>query len=338
MNQTLQLIKSLWRGLWPLLSIIFIILISAELYWQYELRHPSTRDAVLYNGLTPISTQVDGRITQIAVKPDQAVQKGQLLFSLDDSQAKINLQTAELNLTLAQQNLKQLAAQLIEATQKVKQTAADLEITQKEYARYTKLYNQKAISNSDYESKQSALLMAQSNYKDALANKTIIQAKIGEKGKNAAIAQAQLNIHNAILALNDHYIHAPISGHLGNFNLAVGQLVSANTVLFGILPNDGWGIHANILEPFMRNIKVGQPVSFTTSMYPGHHYHGIVSGIGYGVQIDGWQASAAVPNIDPSFNWLTVTKRFPILIKVTSKDNPYLRFGASVNVTIDASH
>jgi multidrug efflux system membrane fusion protein len=338
MLRVTTILKSLIRGLWPLLVLVVIILLIAVGYWYYEQRYPSTQDAVLYNPVVAIGSQITGRVVQVNVKPDQAVKRGQLLFMLDNRQAVINLHAAKVKLLVAKQQLQQLKANLLISRQSVTKAKANLTLAQKQAERYQQLYQKHAVAEDQYDKTQSALVNARAKYASALSQVHVIEAKIGAPGQNAAIAQAKLAIAQAQLALSYCRVHAPISGILTNLNLSVGQQVEANKILFGISPIGEWGIHANILEPFVGRIKVGQPVTFYTRVSPEQQYHGVVSGIGIGVNIPGWQSNQALPTISPTFHWVSVAKRMPIFIKVTSPNTYHqFRFGGSVSVTINTT-
>lgn len=305
-------------------------------YWHYELKHPSTQDAVMYSKLVSITPQTSGRVTGVYVKPDQYVKKGELLFKIDDRQAKLNVQAAQIKLIVAEQAFSQLNSNLTIKKQGLQQAQLNLKYANKQYQRYAKLFKEKAISKSKLDSLKTTLLKAKASYQSAQNAVTIVKTEIGKPGKNTAIEKAKLALAQSQLALSYCNEKAPISGFLSNFNLEVGQKVNAEHVLFGINSTQHWAIHANILEPFLRNIKVGQRVTFKTRTNPGNTYHGIVSGIGQAIDISGWQSNQALPDISPAFQWVSVAKRFPVMIKVLSKDkNKDFMFGGSVSLTIN---
>jgi len=331
-----DLFKALVKGLWLFVCVVIVLIIIALIYWHHEQKFPSTQDAVLFSHVTPISPRTSGNIINVAVKPDQFVNKGQLLFAIDDRQATLAVENAKTNLSIAEQNLVQEKANLLVAKQNMNKLFSALTLQQTQYRRLTKLLTENAISVSKVDQTKQALIAAKAQYEMGLANLKIAQAKVGKPGKNTQVEKAKLALQQAELNLSYCKITAPERGYLTNLNLAIGQTVQANKVLFGINPVSQWYIHANILEPFLKNVKVGQPVSFHTIINPEKTYTGYVSGIGRGINIVGWQAQQALP-VDPAtFQWITVAKRFPIIITVTSND-PQFRFGASASLTINTT-
>lgn len=196
----------------------------------------------------------------------------------------------------------------------------------------------------------------QSNYQQALANaqKSIddynryaqLNKTIGTiSAQNFENARIQMQIDTATLAskkdLLDHTrIRAAQSGVLANFYVQVGQYVTPGVSLGSLLITHSAWLQANILEPFLQYIKIGQPVNFSLRMYPGVHFKGIVEGIDYAIATDA-QVSAGAPlaNVPADYNWVYLPKRFPIRIKVLSANNAVtpFRVGASAYVEINTT-
>ena len=89
----------------PLTFIAPIVLIVAAYFgfkaWDFSQHHESTDNAQVAGDLVQLAPQVAGKIALVAVKENQHVQKGQLLYELDPAkyqaaveQAKANLQSA----------------------------------------------------------------------------------------------------------------------------------------------------------------------------------------------------------------------------------------------------
>ena len=335
-----QIFNALWRGLWPFIIVVIMVVLSAVIYWHHQVRYPSTADAVLFNDVVSLSPNVSGTVTAVMVKQDQLVHKGDLLFSIDARLYQIALQQAQNQGVMARQTLMQNQAAVLTAKAHLVSTTSNLNLQQTQYDRKLQLFNTGAVAANEMDVAKQALQAAQANQQVAEAAVTSAEARVGDPNHNTAIEQANLAIAQAELNLSYTQVKAPVSGYLTNVNLTPGQYVAAGTVLFGIAENGVWHIHADILEPFLEKVRVGQLVRFRLLMYPGRSYEGVVSGIGYGVHIDGWQNNQALPQVAPSFDWISVAKRFPIMIEVTSPHDqtqtPF-RIGASVALNIDTT-
>lgn len=339
-----NILFALFKGLWPFLLALVLVTLAIWAYWEWELNYPSTSDAVLYNNVVAIAPEISGTVSSVNVKDAQYVQAGTILFSLDNRQQKIDLLTAQNNLAKAMQVFTENQAAVASAKANLANAQSEMNLQKAVYDRRLSLFKSGAASPNDLDIAKQAFLAAEGNLQIAQATLNSAIAALGNpdphlnttiETANIALAQAQLNLSYTL-------IQAPTSGFLINLNLTPGQRVSANTTLFGLISSGSktnpFQIQAYILEPFLKNIHVGQPVSFTLRTYPDQTYQGVVSGIGYGIDINDWQSNQSLPTVDSSFNWISVAKRFPIMITVTSphdfETHPF-RIGASVSVSID---
>ena len=92
-------------------------------YFHYAAGHPSTDDAFVQGDTVSISSKIFGRVIRVLVQGDQHVSQGQLLVTLDPTDAQIAVQQAEATLLAAKTRV--LAAQAALVTQR-HQTIAGL--------------------------------------------------------------------------------------------------------------------------------------------------------------------------------------------------------------------
>ena len=171
----------------------------------------------------------------------------------------------------------------------------------------------------------------------ALANlanaRQIVAAKHAPGGDdNPLIRQAKASLAGAQLALKNTIVHAPASGQLVNVRLRKGNNIAAGMPLFSIVEQQNWWIQANFKETDLARIKVGQPATVKVDIYPHHVFHGVVEALS--------QSSGAIFSLLPpenaTGNWVKVTQRFPVRIRITNLAPAYpLRVGASATVKID---
>lgn len=160
------------------------------------------------------------------------------------------------------------------------------------------------------------------NRDNSVANFKIAAAKV--ERANAALAQASLNLHYT-------RITAPSNGWVTNFSLRAGDMVSANQPLFALISDDEFWIDANFKETEMAAIQPGQQAVIETDLYPHHPFAGTVESISGGAGA----AFSLLPPQNATGNWVKVTQRIPVRIRVLNPDNRYpLRIGASVTATV----
>jgi membrane fusion protein (multidrug efflux system) len=101
-----------------------------------------------------------------------------------------------------------------------------------------------------------------------------------------------------------------------------------------VVPLAGVWIDANVKEPQLRAIRVGQPAIVSTDVYGSHvEYHGKVAGIAAGTG----GAFSLLPPQNATGNWIKVVQRVPVRIALDPaelKEHP-LRVGLSTTVNID---
>lgn len=189
-----------------------------------------------------IGSSISGIIKEIYVDFNSKVKKGQLLATIDPEPYLAQVEQAKANLLIAEVNLEKAKVSLLEA--------------QNNYKRYSKLYEEKLISDIEYERYLFLLKTAQAQTKEAEAK--VIQAK-------AALRQANTNLKYT-------KIRSPINGIVISKNIEIGQTVTASFQspnLFIIAEDlSKMQIHTSIDESDIAKIKVGQKAYFTIDAYP----------------------------------------------------------------------
>jgi membrane fusion protein, multidrug efflux system len=216
-----------------------------------------------------VTPQASGRITGVFFKKGQDVEKGQLLFTLDDRSQQAALQQAQgtlakdlavvnqANATVARDlgQVEQAKATVEKDLALVGQAQANLakDLAQAKYAqatssRYDNLYKQGAISRDQAQqysaNSQSSTATNQAN-QQAIANAEAVlksdrvavkNAEAVVEGDRAAVenAEAVANadrgaLNNAKVLLSYTKIYAPIAGRVGNVLVTEGNVVQANS-------------------------------------------------------------------------------------------------------------
>jgi membrane fusion protein (multidrug efflux system) len=131
------------------------------------------------------------------------------------------------------------------------------------------------------------------------------------------------------------HVTAPAGGWVTNASLRPGAIVQAGTPAFAIVEDGDWWVDANFKETDLGRIKPGQKASIRLDMYPGLTLDGVVESISAG----SGATFSVLPPENATGNWVKVTQRFPIRIKITSAPSPDkpLRLGSSATVTIDTT-
>ena len=86
--------KPIVRGLVTLILLAGAAVVGGKL-WFYYLEAPWTRDGRVRADVVQVATDVSGLVDEVAVHDNQAVQKGQLLFRIDQSRFQLALRDAQ---------------------------------------------------------------------------------------------------------------------------------------------------------------------------------------------------------------------------------------------------
>jgi membrane fusion protein (multidrug efflux system) len=169
----------------------------------------------------------------------------------------------------------------------------------------------------------------------AEANLEQAQSALGEAGKrNASVRAAVAKLDQAKLDLEHTRIFAPASGWLANFGLRPGSTVQVGFVLFAIISDEEYWVDANFKETELARIRPGQHATIRVDMYRDREFRGVVESLSVG----SGAAFSLLPAQNATGNWVKVTQRVPVRIRVIDPDAKHpLRVGttATVRVAVD---
>lgn len=316
------------------ITTLIVIIVAIVLYWQYQAIHPSTDDAYVQANVIQIAPQISGQIDHIDTADNQTVKKDQLLFSIDPKPFTYKVEQAQAQLKQTEQDLIAKADAVKTAEAMVTEREAEEVVAQKNYDRIIYLANSDQATKSEADQVTSQLEAAKAALTAAKTEVLKAKAELGAPGnQNADLEVAQENLNAALLNLQYTKIYAPEDGVITNFDLRVGDVVTADEETFSLIEDNVWWVDANYKETDLTHIKVGQKAKIVVDIYPDYTFTGIVDSIS-----DGSGASfSLLPPENATGNWVKVTQRFPVKIIVNNLNSKYpLRVGASATVTIDA--
>ncbi len=202
-----------------------------------------------------------------AIDYGSAVEKGTVLAKIDDSlyvaalnAAKAQLRQSEANKIVADSNVLQMKAKLVEA--------------QNDWTRAQKLGPSDALAQTTYD-------QYQATYETAKANLAAAMAAV--KQAIAAIAQAKASFTSAKINLDYCTVKSPVKGVIIDRQVTLGQTVVSSfsaPSLFLIATNlKRVQVWASVNEADIGSIAKDQPVTFTVDAYPNQTFEGRVGKI-----------------------------------------------------------
>jgi membrane fusion protein (multidrug efflux system) len=333
-------------------------------YALFGSHHVETDNAYVAADAAQVTPLVGGPVRSVQVRDTQTVQRGQVLVTLDDSDARITLASAEADLAKAQRRVRgylatdeSLTAQITarEAAQAsaaatLASAQADLERARIDLDRRKALAVNGAVSGDELTRAQNAFANAQAAATSAKAAQVQAQANraaaVGSLSANTVltdgttvetnpeVAAARARVEQARLDLVRTVIRAPIDGVVTRRNVQIGQRVAPGATLMQVVPIQQAYVDANFKEGQLRKVAIGQPVALKADLYGGSvTYHGKVVGLSGGTG----SAFALIPAQNATGNWIKVVQRLPVRIALDPaelKANP-LRVGLSMTAVID---
>jgi membrane fusion protein, multidrug efflux system len=136
-------------------------------------------------------------------------------------------------------------------------------------------------------------------------------------------------VDRARLDLERCRVVAPFDAYVTNMNISVGAYARPGTPMFTLIDTRKWWVVANYREGKVKNIRIGAPVDVYLMGHPERKFGGLVESIGYGVFPEDGSVVTGLPNIERTLNWVHLSSRFPVRIRVQNPDPDLFRIGAT---------
>ena len=317
-------------------SVPILLVGSATAYYIANDHYVSTDNAYVQQDKVSISTEVGGRIIDVAVQENDVVNAGDLLFRIDPAPYRIAIEQADATIAAAQVRVSSLKTEYQATGVDIESAREDVTFYEKEYQRQSALMQNGFTTRARLQAAEHALSDARSRVASAQANATKARAALANgsaaPGINPAIKAGQTQREQALLNLARTEVRAPVSGVVSQADrLQLGQMmVQGLPGLTIVASNKSW-IEANFKETDLAHMRVGQPAEITFDAYPELKVRGKVSSIGAGTGSE----FSVLPAQNANGNWVKVTQRVPVRIAITDKPKRAMIAGLSAHVRID---
>jgi multidrug efflux system membrane fusion protein len=198
------------------------------------------------------------------------------------------------------------------------------------------------VSQGRYDEAQAALLqaeaqLAQSTHRqqeatsftaEALAKlgqaiHTIDRVETPESQRPARAAK----VDSARLDLERTRVVAPFDAYVTSLNISVGAYAHPGTPMFTLIDTRAWYVIANYRESKLKAIPIGAHVDVYLMSHPNRRFNGHVESIGFGIFPEDGKLAGGLPNIERTLNWVHLSARFPVRIRIDDPDPNLFRIG-----------
>ncbi len=257
--------------IWSSILLIVVLLVAGKrsgLLWpepleQVTLGKPEVRtivELISANGRVQpvtevkISPDVSGEIVELNVEEGQQVKKGLLLLKIKPDTYQSMQERAEATLNSSKAQLEQTRSQLVLAEQT--------------YERQKQLFEQKAISEADFQS-------AEAQYRSLQAQ--VRTSEFNIRSAEASLKEADENLYKTT-------IFAPSGGTVSKLNVELGERVvgtatMAGTEMLRIADLSQMEVRADVNENDIVRVELGDTAAIEVDAYLGRKFKGVVTRI-----------------------------------------------------------
>jgi len=344
---TLLVAMGLWAVQWARTAVLFV----------------HENDARIMADLVSVSSEVDGRLSELLVGEGGRVIKGQTLAVIDARSVTLGLneteaerKTALAELARVEAETRMIGAQIESRIRSARSKLAEREANQNVYAleqtfaendfrRVEKLAKSGAVSTSRLDRAKTDFLKSRQEFQKAGAEirtaKSLLDEAIADRARlivkkaelaelEAQVAEIVTRIERQRIDISDRTIVSPINGVIGRTFVQPGEyLSSGQRVLVLHDPGRIW-VESNIRETEVGRLAVGLPVRIEVDAYPDIHFEGRVSRIGDAAT----SQFALLPSLNESGTFTKITQRIEVRIDLEQRQG-VLKPGMMVEIFVD---
>jgi membrane fusion protein (multidrug efflux system) len=301
----------------------------------------TTDNAYVQADMVGVANDVAGIVSTIAVKENQKVAVGDLLFALDQKPFQLALDRANAQLGSARNDLLAAQANYRNMQAQIEQAQADIDYYEVTFQRQQQLARNNFTPQATFDNARRDLQVSQQKLASLKQQLAGLAASLNG-GPDAAVEdypryKEMLAARDEAARQLDHAtVRAPIAGIATKVpSLQPGQYLAASTSAIAIVSTDRVWVQASPKETELTYVKPGQKAVVEVDTYPGVHWTGTVESVS--------PASASsfslLPAENTSGNWVKVVQRIPMRVRLDSApDKPQLRMGMSVDLSVETGH
>ena len=301
-----------------------------------------TENAQVKQLIVPVNSRVQGYIKEVRFDEYQKVSKGDTLVIIEDAEYRYMVAQAEANLANAQTGkdamhnvISTTATNLSVTDASIEEARIVFENAERNYQRFSTLYEQNAVTRQQYDDMNTAYLAAKARYDMLCRQKESVQSvsreqntRLGQNEAGIKLAEAALEL--ARLNLSYTVVLAPCDGYTGRKEIQQGQLIQPGQTLVDIVDSEEKWIVANYKETQTANITEGCEVEIEVDAVPNHKFKGVVRSISRATGA----SFSLMPQDNSSGNFVKIEQRIPVRIDFAEDNDAEAmeRVSAGMNV------
>jgi membrane fusion protein, multidrug efflux system len=204
------------------------------------------------------------------------------------------------------------------------------------------------VAQGNYDEAAAALLQAQAQQTQAVFRQqeatlveTESEAKLGQAIHTVDTVDTLMSqrpgrasrVDSARLDLERCRVVSPFDAYVTNLNISEGAYARTGSAIFTLIDTRTWYVIANYRESKLPAIRKGDHVDVYLLGHPDRKFNGLVESVGFGVFPEDGKVAAGLPDITRTLNWVHLSARFPVRVRVQDPDPLLFRIGETA-VTI----
>ncbi len=300
-----------------LLAALLVLTVGAvsPFAWNYLQSYQATDDAEIDGHIDPLSSRIDGTVTQVHVEDDERVRKGDLLVEIDPRDNEVAVEQAQARLELALAQVASAKQDYASALAMVRETDASNFKSQRDAARYAILLKQQVVAQEQYDQYTATARVDSAKVDSAREAAGSVLKAIAARQADADAARAALD--QALLNLSYTKIYAPANGIVGKRTVERGSRIEPGQTLMYVTETDDIWVTANFKETQLARMRPGQQVTIRVDTF-GKNYRGYVKDLP-GASGDRF---SLLPPENATGNYVKVVQRLPVRIVFAPGQDP----------------
>jgi len=320
-------------------SLPFLACAVALFFWLISGRYIETDNAYVKGDRVYVASELSGPIVEVAVRENQHVSRGQLLYRLDETPYRLALAKIEADIEIQRAEIRGLRAQWRTKREDIKAAQSQQTYAQADFERQKDLAERKFAPVAKLDESRMGAEVARQRIASLEEDLQRIEAQLAGDPKikvddHPRVKQMVAARDEALLNLRRTTIEAPMDGIVSKVLVPGSYAITGVPSIAVVADTDLW-VEANFKETELTRVRVGQPVTITVDTYPDMKCTGKVTSLAQSTGAE----FAVLPPQNATGNWVKVVQRIPLRTSVQCRDgDPPLRVGMSATIDIDTGH
>lgn len=322
---------------WTLVVLVIFILVFGWTLIADRLT-PYTSDASVRAFVVRTVPEVSGKVAEVAVRDNQTVRVGDLLYRIDPTPFQIAVQRAEARLAAAGQAVGASTSAVDAAQAQLVEDTAKRTNVRDQAARVFELVRTGVYPRARADQARAELDAAEAQVKQSEASLEQARQALGPKGAdNPQIREALAALEQARLDLAHTTLKAPGDGVVTNLQLNIGQFATAGQPALTFLDTRLVWLQAFLRENSLEYVGPGIRAEVVLDVLPGRVLPARVESIGWGIGEGDVDPTTGLPKArQGSGGWLAPAQRFPVQLVFETPGGPPrgVRYNARASVIL----